>query len=309
MAKTLAVVGATGRQGGAVLNYVLDDPELSKQYTIRAITRDANSEKAKQLGAKVDVVSADLSDRASLEKALAGVHTIYIVTTPAFGSDAAEDEFNRGKTIADVAVAQGVQYIIFSTLPATSKITGGKYTKVTPFDAKAKIEAYIRGLPIKSAFYAPGYFLENFEGQPFLAPKPAGDGTWVIERNVPPETEQPWLDAVGDGGKFVGAILADPDKFEGKTLCAGTHYTLEQIAAILSKATGKTIAAKQIPNDEFEKGVPWLPEVFSEAFRAHAEFGYWGPDSKELAAWATENARGKLTTPEEFFAAHPLQLS
>lgn len=87
MSKVLAVFGATGQQGGSVVDYVLNDPELSRRYKIRAITRDLNSEKAKQLKKQVEVVQGDVLDRASLETALTGAHTIFAMTTPSFSPD------------------------------------------------------------------------------------------------------------------------------------------------------------------------------------------------------------------------------
>jgi hypothetical protein len=101
-------------------------------------------------------------NRVSLETALTGPHTVFAMTTPSFGPDGLEVEYNSAKTIADVAVEKGAEYIIFSTLPPAKQISGGKYTKITPFDAKAKAEQYIRGLPIKSAFYSGGSLVENF---------------------------------------------------------------------------------------------------------------------------------------------------
>ena len=310
MSKILAVFGATGQQGGSVINYVLNDPELSQKYKIRAITRDANSEKAKQLKEKVEVVQGNVLNRASLETALTGAHTIFAMTTPSFGPDGLEVEYNSGKAVADVAVEKGAEYIIFSTLPPVKEISGGKYTKVTPFDAKAKAEQHIRGLHIKSAFYSPGYFMENFQSQTFLAPRQAPDGTWVMARHTSPKTQLPFIDAVGDTGKFVGAILAEPDKYEGKTFCAATAlYSWEEIAAIMSKATGKTVVYKQIPLEEFKKSLPFEADMFVEGFSYQEEFGYFGPDSKKLVAWAAENARGRLSTLKEYLETHPLQLA
>lgn len=310
MSKILAVFGATGQQGSSVVSYVLNDPELSQKYKIRAITRDTNSEKARQLKEKVEVVRGDVLDRASLEKALAGAHTLFAMTTPSFGPDGLEVEYNSGKTIADVAVEQGAEYIIFSTLPSVTEISGGKYTHVTPFDAKAKAEQYIRGLPIKSAFYSPGYFMENLQSQPFLAPRQAPDGTWVLARHTSPKTLLPYIDAVGDTGKVVGAILAAPDKYQGKTFCAAAAlYSFEELAAIMSAATGKTIVYKQIPREEFEKSLPFFPEIFVDGFSYQEEFGYFGPDSHKLVAWAAENTRGTLSTLQEYLRTHPLQLA
>ena len=311
MSKVLAVFGATGQQGSSVIDYVLQDPELSQQYKIRAITRDINSEKAKQLKEKVEVVYGDVLKRASIETALTGVHTIFAMTTPTFDLDGGlEVEYNSGKTIADVAVEKGAEYIIFSTLPPIKEISGGKYSTAIHFDAKAKIEQYIRSLPIKSAFYSPGGFMQNFGNMPMLAPRQASDGTWVVSTHNSPKALWYLIDIVGDTGKFIGAILAEPDKYEGKTFCAAsTLCTFEEIFAIISKVTGKTVVYKQIPIEDFKKSLPFAQDIIPETLSYLEEFGYWGPESKELVAWAAENARGRLSTFEEYLEAHPLQLA
>jgi uncharacterized protein YbjT (DUF2867 family) len=310
MSKILAVFGATGQQGSSVINHVLNDPELSQKYKIRAITRDINSEVAKKLKAKVEVVQGDVLNRGSLEAALTCAHTIFAMTTPAFGPDALDIEYTNGKTIADVAVEKGAEYIIFSTLPSATEMSGGKYTNITPFDAKAKAEGYIRGLHIKSAFFSAGSFMENFASQTFLAPRQAPDGNWVMARANSPKAQLPLIDAVGDTGKFVGAILAEPDKYEGKTFCAAVAlYSLEEIVAIVSKATGKAVVYQQIPLEHFKKSLPSsMADIFVEYFSCIEELGYFGPDSKNLVAWAAKNARGRLSTFEEYLKAHPLQL-
>ncbi|KAL8905616.1 MAG: hypothetical protein Q9207_002526 [Kuettlingeria erythrocarpa] len=309
MSSTLAVFGATGKQGSSVINYVLNDPELSHKYKIRAITRDVNSGKAKTLATKVEVVHGDVRSRASLEIALTGVHTVFAMTTPSFGPGGLEIEYESAKTIADTAVETGTQYIIFSTLPSAKEISGGKYTKASHFEAKAQAERYIRGLPIKSAFYSPGFFMENFESLPFSAPQKAHDGTWVLARHTSPKAPVPMIDAVGDTGKFIGAILGEPDRYEGKTFCAATAlYTLEDVAAIMSEVTGKAVVAQQIPLEDFAKSTPFVPDAVVEALAYGEEFGHYGPDSEKLVAWAAENARGKLSTLEEFLRAHPLEL-
>jgi uncharacterized protein YbjT (DUF2867 family) len=310
MSKILAVFGATGVQGGSIINYVLKDPELSQRYKIRAITRDVNSEKAKQLKEKVEVVHGDMLNRFSLETALAGAHTVFAMTTPSFSPDGLEVEFNSGKMIADVAVQKGSEYIIFSTLPAVNEISGGKYIHVTPFDAKAKVEQHIRGLGIKSAFVSLGFFMQNLQSQPFLSPRQTPDGTWVLSRHISPKNQLPYIDAVRDAGKVVGAILAKPDKYEGKTFCAAAAlYSLEEIVAIMSKATGKTVVYKQITLEDFKNSLPFAPDLFADGFSFSEEFGgYWGPDSKKLFTCSAENVRGRLSTLEEYLEAHPLPL-
>jgi uncharacterized protein YbjT (DUF2867 family) len=246
---------------------------------------------------------------------LAGTHTVFAMSTPSFGPDGFDVEYNSIKRIADVCVEKGVQYLIFSTLPDVTEMSSGKYTKVWPFDAKAKAERYIRGLDIKSAFVSLGYFMENFQGQLALAPRLAADGsgTWVMARHNSAKTKVPLIDAVGDTGKFVGAILAEPDKYVGKTFCAATAlYSLEEICATISKTTGERVVYKQISQSEFENSLPFdgsLLDIFSEGYGALEEFGYFGPRTEELIAWAAENARGRLSTLEEYLEKDALKLS
>ncbi|KAJ4352512.1 uncharacterized protein N0V89_007861 [Didymosphaeria variabile] len=309
MSKVLAIFGATGQQGGSIVDHVLNDSGLSQQYKIRAITRDATSEKAKQLKDKVEVVHGDVLDRSSLETALTGVHTVFIMTAPFLSPDV---EYDTVKTIADIALEKDAKYIIFSTLPSVHELSGGKYTKVTPFDNKAKCEQYIRGLPIQSAFCSLGSFMENFESASYLTPRKEEDGTWVVALHVSPKMQWPLVNAVRDTGKFVGAILAEPDKFDGKTFCGATKlYTLEEMIATMSKATGKDITYKRISPEEFRERMKLpdgLADLFMEMIAFLDETGYFGPDSEKLVAWAANNARGKLSTFEEYFEAHPLRL-
>jgi uncharacterized protein YbjT (DUF2867 family) len=207
MNKLLVVFGATGQQGGSVIHTVLNDPELSKQYTIRGVTRDPTSSKAQALKEKgVDVVQADVDDEASIPPILKGAHTIFLMTAPSYSSTWKGSEWAQGKAIADAAVAQGAHYIIFSTLPHVKVVSGGKYTKVMGFDTKAEIEAYIRKLPVRSAFFAPGSFMQNWLSN--LKPQKSTDGDYYVERFVSPQTQLPLIDTAGDNGKFVGAILA-----------------------------------------------------------------------------------------------------
>ncbi|KAI0884144.1 uncharacterized protein GGS22DRAFT_19592 [Annulohypoxylon maeteangense] len=313
MSKILAVFGATGHQGSSVINYVLNDPELSKEFKLRAITRDVNSPKVKELKEKVEVVRGDVLDRASLETALTGVHTVFSMTVPPPTSDSYEAEYNMGKDIADISVEKGAKYIIFSTLPPAKKLSGGKYTKITPFDAKAAVEEYIRGLPIQSSFLSAGTFMENFLEQTYMGPKQDADGTWVFARQISPKAQLPLIDAVGDTGKFVGAMLAEPEKYEGRTVSAATRfYSMEEIYAAIGKSTGKKVAYKQVSVEEFKKelvGVPtMMADFFIDAFRCQEEFGYFGPNGEAEVKWAAENARGKLATFEDFLERHPITL-
>ncbi|KAF4438626.1 hypothetical protein F53441_12759 [Fusarium austroafricanum] len=310
MSKTLAVIGATGKQGGAVIDFVLNDPELSKQYKIRAITRDVNSEssnKLKERGAAV--VQGDLADSASIKNALKGADTLFLVTTPSWTATDIKPEFEVIKKTADAAVEAGVEYIIFSSLPSTTDVSGGKYTANHPFDAKAEGEKYIRTLPVKSAFVRLAFFLENILQVPLWAPQKDANGNWVVSLPFSPQTRIPWIANGSNCGSYVSAILAEPEKFEGVGLDAAVgFYSLEELVAIESKATGKEIIYKQISTEEFVEKLPVLKDVYVQAFKAGEEFGYYGAEGEKSVAWAAEKVRGKLVTPEEFFKENPLKL-
>ncbi|KAM0299872.1 hypothetical protein HYE67_005830 [Fusarium culmorum] len=310
MSKTLAVVGATGKQGGALINYILNDPDLSKQYTIRAIARDVDSEKSKDLKARgIQVVQGDLADQASMKKALTGAQYFFFVTTPSWTATDLKPEYEIIKKTADTAVEAGIEYIIFSSLPSTSDISGGKYTANHPFDAKAEGEKYIRTLHIKKAFVRLAFFLENITQIPLWQPQKDTEGNWVMSLQLSSKTRLPWIDNGSNIGSFVGAILAEPDKYDGVGFDAAVgHYSMEELVAIESKATGKDITYKQISPEEFAEKLPIMKEVYVNAFHAGEEFGYFGAEGEKSVAWAAERARGKLVTPEEYFKANPLVL-
>jgi uncharacterized protein YbjT (DUF2867 family) len=85
---------------------------------------------------------------------------------------------------------------------------------VPVYDAHYNVEQYIRGLPIQSAFVAPGSFMQNMRS--IMVPRPSEDGSYVIANIHSPQARFPWLDAEVDMGKFVGVVLDQPDKYQGK---------------------------------------------------------------------------------------------
>ncbi|KAF2186752.1 NAD(P)-binding protein [Zopfia rhizophila CBS 207.26] len=311
MSKYLLVVfGATGNQGGSVANYVLSDPELSKQYSVRAITRNASNPAAKALQEKgAEIIEADMDQPSTLPAALSGAHTVFAVTNTTYTSNTREIQAKQAKALCETAVSQGTQYIIWSSMSHPAKISSGKLKNVAHFDVKAEIETYIRGLPVKSAFYAPGSYMQNFFDQMAPQPAPANDGTYVVANLCSSDTQLPLID-VTDTGKWVGAILAEPEKYEGKFLAAAERlYSFKEITEIMSRVSGKTVVYQQVPDEVF-KG--WLPEAFreqlSEMMVHIREYGYYGPKMKEEVEWAAKQARGELTTLGEFLKKNPLKL-
>lgn len=302
MSKLLVVFGATGQQGGSVVEYVLSDPELSKIYTVRAVTRDPTKPAAKALQAKgAEVVKGDTEDPSSLLPALKGAHTIFAITLQVMQENVPKyQEFLQGKAMADAAVAVGAQFLIFSTLPNVAVLSSRKITNVEHFDLKAEVEQYIRSLPIKSAFYVPGFFMQNFAT--FLVPQPADDGSFVIANVVTPQTLLPLIDIVADTGKFVGAILAAPDKFEAKYVRSAERLvTFEEVAKTISHVSGKKVHYAQVPESTLK---PYLPPAIVDEiigmYIYYQNFGYFGQQTKGVVKDAVQVARGKLTTFEDF---------
>jgi len=176
------------------------------------------------------------------------------------------------------------------------------------FDAKAEVEEYIRKLPMRSAFFAPGSFMENWTG--IMKPYPVGDGTYVVKRHVSPQAQLPLICTSKDTGKYVGAILGEPEKYQGKTFCSATLlYSFEDICGIISKATGKTVKYEQISEEEHLQMLPPWGGYLVQMMSYQEEYGYYGEKTKELVKWAGENARGKLTTFEEYLEQASLKLN
>ncbi|MCJ1391642.1 hypothetical protein MMC18_004507 [Xylographa bjoerkii] len=307
MSKILVVFGVTGQQGGSVINSVLAEPDLSKQYKIRALTRDLSKPTAIALAQRgIELAQADADDKDSLKQAFKNVHTAFIVTTTLDGAGAKQAEIKQGKLIVDTAVAAGVKYIIFSSASPAAKICG---KNVDIFDAKAEIEDYIRTLPVKSAFFAPGFFMENFRGHSQPRPTPA-PGVYGIANIPAGDTRIPLLDTAADTGKFVAVILAHPDKYAGQVLYGATKlYSYDEVAKVFSDVTGKTVKYKQLPVEVFRGFLP--PEAADSTVSMltwFKDFGYYGPKTQEHVDWTLQQNPGKLTTFEDFLKKNPVNL-
>src|SRR6204780_5635076 len=117
--KIIAVVGATGAQGGGLVRAILADP--TGQFAVRAITRDPSSDKAQELATLgAEVVSADIDDEASLERAFAGAYGAFCVTF-FWAHFSPEQELKEAANMAAAAKAAGVEHVIWSTLEDTRR--------------------------------------------------------------------------------------------------------------------------------------------------------------------------------------------
>jgi uncharacterized protein YbjT (DUF2867 family) len=154
--KIIAVVGATGAQGGGLVRAIAADQHSG--FAARALTRDVDSEKARDLQKLgVEVVAADVDDRMSLERAFKGAYGAFCVTF-FWNHFSPERELADTENLAAAAQAAGLKHVIWSTLEDTRKRVPlddermptlmGKY-KVPHFDAKGEANGFFldRGVP------------------------------------------------------------------------------------------------------------------------------------------------------------------
>ena len=305
--KVLAVMGATGAQGGALVRAVAADPDGG--FTARAITRDPSSDNAKALAALgAEVVQADLEDPASIEAAFAGAYGAFCVTF--FWVDfSPETEMRHARTMAAAAKSADVQHVVWSTLEDTRKFIPlsddrmptlqGKY-KVPHFDGKEDADAAFREAGVPTTFLRTAFYWENliYFG---LGPTRGEDGklsfTYCMgDKRLP-------AIAVEDIGKIAYGVFKRPDLIGQTVSVAGEHLTGGQMAEKLSKALGEPVTYNDVDPDVFRSfGFPGADEVGNMfQFKRDFEAEYVGardldvarsldPELQDFDAWLAKNA-------------------
>ena len=275
--KIIAVVGATGAQGGGLVRAILNDKHGS--FAARAITRNPNSEKAKALAdAGAEVVAGDVDDIKSLRKAFDGAHGAFCVTF-FWEHLKPEKELSHARNMAQAAKDAGVHHVIWSTLEDTRKSVPlsddrmptlmGKY-KVPHFDAKGEADEIFRQLGVPMTFLLASFYWENFIYFG-MGPKKGADGKLTI--SLPMGTKKLAGIAAEDIGKAAYAIFEKGDEMIGKTVgLAGGHLTGVQMAKSMTKALGKEVVYNPIPPATFRSlGFPGAEDL-GNMFQFYSEF-------------------------------------
>ncbi|KAH8649848.1 hypothetical protein BX600DRAFT_502226 [Xylariales sp. PMI_506] len=299
MAKLLTVFGATGQQGGALIDHVLGSQTLSSQFTVRGISRNVSSPASIALKDRgVEMVEADLNQSSSLEKAVASSHAVFAVTN-FWEQRSAEVEIAQGKSIADAAVRAGAVQIIWSSLPNVTKMSGGEITGAKHFDSKAFVEEYIRTLDIKSLFFMPGWFMQNHLH--IMKPQLVGNGTYEFSQPWEETSLIPLID-IRDTGKFIEPALLDPTRYDGKNFtCATKFYTPVEMVDSWTKVTGKTVRLQSVTDGTEHSTMP--EEQRRELKKAGGlitKYSYYGPSGKADLAWTLEQLAQPPTSWERF---------
>ena len=254
--KIIAVVGATGTQGGGLVRAILADKD--GQFVPRALTRNIDSDKAKALKkAGAEVVRAELDDEESLKKAFAGAHGAFCVTN-FWEHFSPEKEYTQAGNMARAAKASGVQHVIWSTLEDTRKkvpltddrmpTLQGKY-KVPHYDAKGEADEIFRQAGVPTTFLLTSFYWENLIH--FGAgPKPGPDGTLALTYPMG-DKKLPGI-AAEDIGKTALAIFKRGREYIGKTIAiAGEHLSGAEMAEKLSHALDKEIRYNAVPAEVY----------------------------------------------------------
>lgn len=282
--KLIAVVGATGAQGGGLVRAILEDP--SGTFAVRALTRDPESTKAKALAAAgAEVVAADLDDEASLRAAFEGAYGAFVVTnywaarTPeeeAAGTRA-EMELTQAESAARAAKEAGVAHVVWSTLEDTRPFFGdrddvpslddGRY-KVPHFDAKGEADTFFTQSGVPTTFLRTTFYFDAFISG--MEPTRDADGNLTI---ILPMADKPLSGIASDDiGRTALAIFARGQEFVGRTVSiAGDHLTGDQYAAAFSEALGQEVTYRSLPWAQYrELPFPFAVE-FSNMFQYYAE--------------------------------------
>jgi uncharacterized protein YbjT (DUF2867 family) len=237
--RTVAVCGATGRQGGAVCRSL-----ARRGWNVRGLTRKPGGKPANVLaGLGVEVVRADMDDPGSLRQAFDGVDGVYSVQN---GLKAGFDrELAQGRNVAEAAADREVGHVVYG-----SAGPGGGATGVASWDVKLQIEQHMNDLGLPVTVLRPMAFMELMTDKAFYP----SVGTWNIWPKIMGEHQPvPWL-CVPDLGEIAATVLAEPNRFVGKDLVLASDVrTLAECRAIYREVTGKDPKSAPMPQWLFDR--------------------------------------------------------
>jgi uncharacterized protein YbjT (DUF2867 family) len=281
--KLIAVIGATGQQGGAVVRAL----QAQGQFKVRALTRHPG--KHRKLAD--EVVEADLDRPETLKVAFAGAYGVFLVTNFA---EQGTDEFKQATAAVRAAKEAGVQHFVWSTLPDVETISRGKL-HVPHFTGKAKVDRIVReaGFAHHTFVVAP-FFYQNVMAAG--APQKQADGSvgWALPIN--PAVRGIHMGDITELGAIVAGAFAHPDQAgNGEYLpLVGDFMSFNEIVDTLNRQ-GHEFSFKQVPAEVFAALFPGAAEIAAMFawFQAHT---YLGSDSHDRIALANKLAGRQPTT-------------
>jgi uncharacterized protein YbjT (DUF2867 family) len=275
--KIITVFGATGAQGGGLAHAILND--ANGEFTVRAVTRDASSDKAKELARLgAEVVTADIDDKESMQRALNGAYGAYFVTF-FWAHFSAEKETAEAKNMAAAAKEAGLKHIVWSTLEDVRTFVPlnddrmptlqGKY-KVPHFDGKGEGDHFFAEAGVPVTYLMASFYWDNmiYFG---MGPKKGPDGKFYL--TLPMADKKMAGIAAEDIGKCAYGIFKKGNALIGKTVgIAGDQLTGDEMATSLSKALGNEVAYNLVTPTQYRAfGFPGADDL-GNMFQFYTEF-------------------------------------
>jgi len=288
--KIIAVVGATGAQGGGLARAILAD--RGSEFAVRALTRNVDGEKARALAAGgAEVVTTDIDDTHSVERAFAGAYGAFCLTN-FWEHFSAEREVAQAEAMARAARAAGVRHVVWSTLEDTRKwvplesdrmpTLHGKY-KVPHFDGKGEADQKFRDAGVPTTWLLTSFYWDNLVhfGS---GPKRGPDGILALTFPMG-DRKLPGM-AAEDIGKCTYGIFRRGKEFIGKTVgIAGEHLTGAEMATALSDSLGEPVRYNDVPPEVYRAfGFPGADDL-GNMFQFKRDFNeyYTGARSVEFS--------------------------
>ena len=282
----IAVIGATGQQGGSVVRAL----QASGQFKVRALSR--NPATHRELGD--EVVAADLDRPATLKAAFEGAHGVFLVTN--FWEEGT-DELKQATAAVRAAKDAGIKHFVWSTLPDVEAISGGKF-HVPHFTGKAKIDRIVKEAGfVNHTFVIAPFYYQGLVG--VLAPQKQADGSvgWALP--LDPDVRCLHMGDIRELGNIVAGAFAHPDEAgNGEYLpLVGDFMSFNEVVDTLNRQ-GHKFSFKQVPKEVFAALFPGGAEV-AETFSYWEAHTYLGSNSYNQIALANKIA-GK--EPSKFSA-------
>jgi len=312
--KIIAVVGATGAQGGGLARAILADS--NGDFAVRALTRKPDSDKARALASQgAEVVATDLDDVVSLREAFRGAHGAFCVTN-FWEHFSPEKEMTQAKNQAQACKAAGIKHAIWSTLEDTRlkvPLSDGRMPtlkekyKVPHFDAKGASDDAFRATGVPTTFLLTSFYWENllYFG---MGPKAGADGklSFVLPMG---DKKLPGISA-DDIGKCAYGIFRQGEVFIGKTVgIAGEHLTGAQMAEAIAMSLGRPVVHQAVSPEAYRSsGLPGADDLGNMfQYKRDFESDFCGarnlrlaralnPELKTFGKWLEENRERLRTT-------------
>ena len=304
--KVIAVVGATGSQGGGLVRAILADPNGG--FAARAITHNPDSEKAKALAAAgAEVVQADVEDTDSLRRAFDGAYGAYCVTFY-WSHLSPEKELQHAHNMARAAHDAELRHVVWSTLEDTRNWiplsddrmpTLMEHYKVPHFDAKGESDAAFRELGVPTTYLLTSFYWDNFIHFG-MGPARGADGKLAITFPLG-ESKMPSI-AAEDIGRCAYGLFKRPELIGKRVGIAGEHVTGAEMAAGFSKEFGEEVRYNAVDPATYRGfGFPGADDLgnmfqfyrdFENEFRKPRDVAYareLNPHLQDFRAWLAAN--------------------